>query len=212
MRIERFTFNPFQENTYLVAAANDECIIIDPGMMDGKEEKKLFSFIKEEGLSPVRMILTHCHIDHVLGIQSVFKQYGLIPEYTAEEQKVFEACPRVADMYGIPYLPYAGKAKYLDLKKAVVIGDEKLELRFVPGHAPGHIVLVDHADGNVIAGDTLFNGSVGRTDLPGADHDTLMKKIKSELYSLPGAFIVWPGHGLETTIGKEKKSNPFVKA
>jgi glyoxylase-like metal-dependent hydrolase (beta-lactamase superfamily II) len=212
MKISLFTFNPFAENTYLLEGDNKECIIVDPGMVNGKEEQELFTHIEQKGLKPIRLVNTHCHIDHVLGFHAIYKKYGLEPEFTKEEQMVFEACPRVADMYGIPYLHYTGKTKVLDPKKPLKLGKEEIEIRFVPGHAPGHIVMVDHAAGNVIAGDTLFNGSVGRTDLPGAVHDLLMKKIKSELYTLPGNFTVWPGHGPETTIEKEKKTNPFVRA
>ena len=211
MKITSFTFNPFSENTYLLSSIGKDCIIVDPGMMDVREERILFDHIDKERLKPIRLINTHCHIDHVMGFQAIYKKYGLKPEFTAQEDLVFMSSPRVADMYGIPYVHYTGQNIVLNPEEKVMLGDEELEIRFVPGHSPGHVVLVDHAGGNVIAGDTLFNGSIGRTDLPLGDHNMLLEKIKSELYSLPDSYTVWSGHGPETTIGKEKKSNPFVK-
>jgi glyoxylase-like metal-dependent hydrolase (beta-lactamase superfamily II) len=212
MRIEHFTFNAFAENTYLLIGASKDVILIDPGMMTTKEEQELFDFISEEGLRPIRSINTHCHIDHVLGIHAVNKKYSMLPEFHPNEQMVFDSCERVAQMYGIPYLPYKGKVNSLEESEKVTLDDEELELRFVPGHAPGHLILISHKSKAVIAGDTLFRGSIGRTDLPGGNHDLLLKSIRKEMYSLPEDYTVWPGHGPSTTIGWEKKNNPFVKA
>ncbi|MDA0714097.1 MAG: MBL fold metallo-hydrolase [Bacteroidetes bacterium] len=212
MRIEHFTFNAFAENTYLLIGESKDTILIDPGMMDPQEEQQLFTFISEENLRPIRSMNTHCHIDHVLGIHAVNKQYSLSPEFHLKEQMVFDSCERVAQMYGIPYLAYTGQVRSLDVGDTIDLDGEELELRFVPGHSPGHLVFISHTSKAVIAGDTLFRGSIGRTDLPGGEHDLLLESIRNEMYSLPEDYTVWPGHGPRTTIGWEKKNNPFVRA
>lgn len=212
MEIHRFTFNPFQENTYLLTADDGSCIIVDPGMVDRGEKHRLFGFIEEEGLQPISLVNTHCHIDHVLGNHAVHKQYGLKPVYHSKEQQQLDMCIQVSQLYGIPYEKGPSAESHLDSLEPIHIGEEELELRFVPGHAPGHIVVIHHGIGSVIGGDTLFRGSIGRTDLPGGDHETLLVSIREELYSLPDDYTVWPGHGPETTIGFEKESNPFVQA
>ena len=132
MRIEHFTFNAFAENTYLLIGESKDTILIDPGMMDPQEEQQLFTFISEENLRPIRSMNTHCHIDHVLGIHAVNKQYSLSPEFHLKEQMVFDSCERVAQMYGIPYLAYTGQVRSLDVGDTIDLDGEELELR-LPG-------------------------------------------------------------------------------
>lgn len=211
MRIRSLTFNPFAENTVLLIGSENSCFIIDPGMMDSREDNELFKVIEEEGLIPKRLILTHCHIDHVLGIKAVHDKYGLIPECHIDGLELLEATPRIAEMYGVPYFPGPRPSTELGPDMKLALDGEELELRYVPGHAPGHLVIVDHTGKSVIAGDTLFRGSIGRTDLPGGDHELLLSKIREELFSLDDDYIVWPGHGPTTDIGFEKRNNPFLQ-
>lgn len=212
MRLESFTFNPFQENTYLLIGQKKSCIIIDPGMMDRAEEERLFGHISQHGLEPIMLINTHCHIDHVLGNHAVHRKYGLSPIHHRGDIPVFQSAPAVAQMYGLPYTEGPTAERFIEDMLEIDLDGESLEWRFVPGHAPGHIILIDHGAKQVIAGDTLFAGSIGRTDLPGGDHELLLLSIRDEMYSLDDDYIVWPGHGPKTRIGVEKRSNPFVSA
>jgi len=211
MRIRSIPFNPFAENTILLIGIKGSCIIIDPGMMNDSEMKILDEYITSEGLKPSRLLLTHCHIDHVLGIKAIYNRYGLIPECHIDGLPVLESAPQIAQMYGIPYLPGPDPKSYLPEQGVFELDGEEVEIRYVPGHAPGHLVFIDHGGKQVVAGDTLFKSSIGRTDLPGGDHELLLQKIKGELFSLGPDYVVWPGHGEPTTIGFEKSNNPFLQ-
>jgi len=211
MDIHFFTFNPFSENTYLIVGQQGSCLVIDPGMMDSQENEAFDQFISEKSLTLTGLILTHGHIDHVLGVKHIEEMYSLRARAHKDSKPVYEACPRVAQMYGVPYFP--GSDPLYDLKEGedLNLDGESIELRLVPGHAPGHLVLVDHESKQVVAGDTLFAQSIGRTDLPGGNHDLLLQKIKEELFTLGDDYEVWPGHGPSTTIGQEKAHNPFLQ-
>lgn len=208
MNIKHFTFNPFQENTYLLWSGH-EAVIIDPGMMTSAEENQIHDFIKEHNLELKRCLLTHCHIDHVLGLKYIESQYGLLPEFHADDMMLYESNDRTASMYGIPYNGAPEPGDHLKVEDKITFGEVALEIRFVPGHAPGHVVFIDHASKQVIAGDTLFQGSIGRTDLPGGNHEQLIDCIKKELFTLDGDYQVHSGHGPSTSIGFEKENNPF---
>ncbi|NNC83095.1 MAG: MBL fold metallo-hydrolase [Flavobacteriales bacterium] len=211
MKIISLTFNPFAENTLLMVGQKGSCIIIDPGMMDAQEMDHLEHTIQNEGATPLRLLLTHCHIDHVLGIKAVYDRYGLEPECHAEGLPLLEACPQIAKMYAIPYTEGPMPTNYLADSGTLELDGEEVEWRYVPGHAPGHVVFIHHPSKQVIGGDTLFQSSIGRTDLPGGDHELLLRKIREELFSLDDEYVVWPGHGPRTTIGVEKRSNPFLR-
>ena len=210
MEIVHFTFNPFSENTYLMIGEHNSCLVVDHGMMDDEEAGILDEFIKERGLELNQMILTHGHIDHVLGMKAIEDRYGLIARAHVDSKPVYDACPRVAEMYGVPYFPGKDPKYDLSLEDGLSLDGEPIELRHVPGHAPGHVVLIDHGSKQVVAGDTLFQNSIGRTDLPGGDHELLLRKIREELFTLDDDYRVWPGHGPSTSIGEEKVSNPFL--
>ena len=204
--------NPFMENTYLVYDETRECIIIDPGCYDQSERKRLVDFIEMKCLKPVRLINTHCHIDHVLGNAYVSKRFGLTPEYHKIEEIVMDSCEMVATNYNIPYELSPRAKSYLKEGESIQFGNSELEIRFTPGHSPGSISLVNHKHHVVFAGDVLFQESIGRTDLPGGDFPTLEKSIREQLYTLEDQYVVCSGHGNETTIGHEKQFNPFVKS
>jgi len=209
MQVKIFTFNDFQENTYILYDETKQCIIVDPGCNNAAERKQLVDYINKESLTPVMLINTHCHIDHVLGNKFVADTFKLTLFAHENEKKVLEYQPQIAAMYGINYDPSPLIGASLVAGGTLTFGETTLQLLFVPGHAPGHICLYDSRSGHCIAGDALFKGSIGRTDLPGGDHDTLISAIKSELFTLPDVTVIWPGHGDYTTIGVEKKTNPF---
>lgn len=203
--------NPFMENTYIVYDDTREAVIIDPGCSTTEERKQLMDYIEVKCLKPKRLLNTHCHIDHVLGNKYVGTVFGLKPEYHKIEQQVLDSCEQVAAMYHIPYDPSPHAERYIETGEIIEFGNTKLEVRFTPGHSPGSVIFINHEHKVIFAGDVLFQGSIGRTDLPGGDFDTLEKSIRDQLYTLPDDYRVLPGHGGETTIGVEKKSNPFVK-
>lgn len=184
-------------------------MIIDPGCSDSREERKLSSFIDEQGLTPALLINTHCHIDHVMGNHWVSRQYGIRVHIPRGEVAVLQSAPRVAQLYGLSYT-HQPDVVLIEGNKVFLDG-ETFELLQVPGHSPGHIALYHRDQGLLFSGDVLFRESIGRTDLPGGDMDTLMNSIRNELYCLPDDTVVYPGHMEPTTIGHEKRHNPFVR-
>ncbi|NCD69221.1 MBL fold metallo-hydrolase [Mucilaginibacter agri] len=207
--VKSFTNNPYQENTYLLYDETGECVIIDPGMDTGAEQNAVVNFIKDNNLKPVMLLNTHCHIDHILGNKFVFDQYGLKPQFHQGEQFVMDAMPVWAQQSGIRYELSPKPDTYLPESGEIKFGNTTLELIFAPGHSPAHLCFYDKAANIVIGGDVLFRNSIGRTDLPGGNHQQLIKNIKEKLFTLPNDCTVYPGHGPETTIGYEKETNPF---
>ena len=189
-----------------------ECIIIDPGCHQEHEEETLSGFIENNDLKPVRLVNTHCHIDHVLGVKYVVDKYDLGFEFHKLDMPVFESTERVADMYQIPNVKLPVQPTgFLDEGDTVKFGNSELDILFVPGHAPGHIAFYHKEQKFVIGGDVLFHGSIGRTDLPGGDHETLISNIKSKFLPLGDDFTVYSGHGPETNMGFERENNPFLQ-
>lgn len=209
----KHTFNPFQENTYIVYDDTHECIIFDPGCFSDEEKATIKKTIEKHDLKPVRLINTHCHIDHVLGNQFIMDTYGLELEMHKGEIPVLEAAPQSATMFGlpVPHGDFAGKpGRFIEAGDNIAFGDTTLKALFTPGHSPASLSFFCKADRFLIAGDVLFFGSIGRTDLPGGDFDTLIRSIQSELFPLGDDVTVYPGHGPETNIGYEKQHNPFL--
>lgn len=211
IQIASFTFNPFQENTYVLYDEAKECVIIDPGCYNDAERKQLTDFIASKELKPVRLLNTHCHIDHVFGNAFVSRQYGLGLEIHKLDLPVLQALPQVAHMYQVNAENSPEPSAFLVEGDQVKFGSSTLDILFTPGHSPGSITFYNKEDGFVIAGDVLFYGSIGRTDLPGGHHETLLKSIKDKLYTLDENVKVYAGHMGPTTIGFEKKNNPFVR-
>ncbi|MCP4440531.1 MAG: MBL fold metallo-hydrolase [Aureispira sp.] len=207
-----FTMNPFSENTYIVYDETKECVVIDPGCYTPAERTKLVDYIGKQGFTPVRLLNTHCHVDHVFGNGFVAAAYNLELEAHKGEVPVLESYPMVADMYGIPNIQQSPSIdKFLEEGDIVEFGNTKMKVLFAPGHSPASICFYSEADGFIIAGDVLFQDSIGRTDLPGGDYDTLINSIKTQLLPLPDSVKVYPGHGSATTVGRERKHNPFLK-
>ncbi len=211
LRVHAFVFNAFQENTYIVYDENGICAIFDPGMSNHAEEATLVSFIEQQGLKPIALYNTHCHIDHVLGNRFVFEKYGLIPQFHEGEVPVLVAVDNIAPAYGFRYETSPIPETFLTEGQVVKIGGDSLRLLFVPGHSPAHLCFYAEEDGFVIGGDVLFRNSIGRTDLPGGNHQQLLDNIRQQLYTLPDETLVYPGHGPSTNIGFEKETNPFVR-
>lgn len=210
MNIATFTFNGFSENTYLLYDESKECVIFDPGCSNPTEEQELVNFIESNSLTPVRLINTHCHIDHVLGNKFVADKYTLKLEAHKIEELVLAAAPMSSQIYSVPYTPSPLIEVFLDETMQVTFGNSTLEILFTPGHSPGSLSFFHKESKQLIAGDVLFQGSIGRTDLPGGDYDTLIASIKTQLFPLGDEVRAYPGHGPSTTIGEERVSNPFL--
>ncbi|MCG3165967.1 MAG: Hydroxyacylglutathione hydrolase GloC [Bacteroidia bacterium] len=210
IQISSFTFNPFQENTYVLYDETKECIIIDPGCYTPLEQADLSTFIENTGLKPVRLILTHCHIDHILGCKYVSGRYNLVSETNKMEMQVFDNAERAAAIFGIRLEKPPAPEKFIDEKDIIKFGNSSLQILFTPGHSPGSLCFYNKEQKFVIGGDVLFQGSIGRTDLPGGNFDTLISSIKEKLFQLGDDVTVYPGHGPETTVGFEKENNPFL--
>ena len=209
--IKSFTFNPFQENMYVLSDETGACIIIDPGCYDATDQQTLSAYISNNNLKPVRLLNTHCHIDHVFGNAYVCSKFGLELEAHREEVQVLAYSKQAASIYGVNYEESPQPSSFLDEGDQIKFGNSTLDILFVPGHAPGHLAFVSHADRFVINGDVLFAGSVGRWDLPGGDFETLKASIQNKMYALPDDYTVYAGHGPATTIGTEKVSNGVVR-
>ena len=208
--LQVFANNPYQENTYILYDNSGQCAIIDPGMYTAPEQDVVVNFIKTNNLTPILLLNTHCHIDHVLGNRFVFDQYGLKPQYHIGEQEIMDAVPAYAPSMGFRYELSPLPEVYLPESGEIHFGNTTLQLVFAPGHSPAHLCFYNAADNILIGGDVLFRGSIGRTDLPGGDFDTLIHSIEQKLFTLPDDCIVYPGHGPQTTIGYEKLNNPFL--
>lgn len=210
MKIKEFVFNPFEENTYVLYDDTKECIIIDPGCYDSEEEKLLQSFIADNNLKPVALLNTHCHIDHVFGNHFIGAQYGLKPQIHSFEKQILKSAVVVGEMYGLNVTDSPEPEITLEDNGVFRFGNTELDLILAPGHSPGSICFYHMESGCLIGGDVLFQGSIGRSDLPGGDFHTLLTSIKERLFKLPDEVVVYPGHGPQTTIGYEKKYNPFL--
>jgi len=210
-QIQSFTFSPIQENTYLLFNESKECIIIDPGCYFDEERETLITFIDQKGLTPVMLLNTHCHLDHVFGNKFVAETYNLTLQLHEKEKAVLTFAPTSGLMYNMPFDNYAGDFIILKQNDKLKLGADELEIIEAPGHSPGSICFYCAKQNFVIGGDVLFYRSIGRTDLPGGDHQTLLNSIRQKLFVLPSQTIVYNGHGDSTVIGEEIKYNPYLK-
>lgn len=208
----KLTFNPFQENTYLVHDDTKECIIFDPGCYYEHEREELARVVEQLQLKPVQLINTHCHIDHVFGNRFVHETYNLPLACHKGELPVLAAVEQACLMYGIPYPEKSpDPERFIEAGEIIRFGQTDLQVFFTPGHSPASLCFYCEQDQFVIGGDVLFRDSIGRTDLPGGNHSTLLDSIRTVLFELPDSVVVYPGHGPQTTIGYEKANNPFLK-
>jgi len=207
--IKIFTFNPIRENTYILYDESGECVIIDPGCYEGFEQNELVDFIKSTDLTPILLLNTHCHIDHVFGNKFIFDQYGLLPICHELELSILQAISSYAPSMGLLYEVSPIPRQFIEEFDEINFGNSTLQVIFNPGHSPGSVSFYSKADRLLVSGAALFFESIGRTDLPGGDSDTLLKNIKQKLFLLEGTTRVFPGHGRDTTIAHEIKFNPF---
>jgi len=211
IKVNSFQFNPFQENTYILHDETREAIIIDAGCYEKEEEEELASFIEINNLDVIKLINTHSHVDHVLGCNFVKEHYKvqlgihILDEPTLRSVKVY------APAYGFVHYQEATADYFIEEGQKLKFGNSELEVLFVPGHAPGHIAFVNREQKICISGDVLFYKSIGRTDLPGGNLNTLMKSIKEKIFPLGNDMLVYPGHGPNTTVGFEIKNNPYLE-
>ena len=210
LQIKSFQFSPIQENTYLLYNEFNDCIVIDPGCYFDEEKDKLAAFIYDNNLNPVMLLNTHCHLDHVFGNKMVAEKYNLTLQLHENEKAVLAFAPTSGLMYDMPFDNYEGDFILLNEGDFIKLGTDELKILFTPGHSPGSLSFYCQKDKFVISGDALFKNSIGRTDLPGGNHEQLIKSIKQNLLTLPNDTVVYSGHGPATTVGEEKVGNPYL--
>lgn len=212
IKLKNFVFNPFQENTYIVYDdVTLDAIIIDPGCSNSLEENKIVDFVDEKNLKVKYLVNTHCHIDHVLGNKFIKEKYN-VPFYAPElDIPLLDNLIDQAKMFGLNVSKSPLPDHYITEDTRLKVGESELRFIFTPGHTPGEYCIIFEKEKICISGDVLFLEGIGRTDLWGGDYNTLINSIQNKLFTLDDNYKVYPGHGDETTIGYEKKSNPFLK-
>ena len=210
MQVKVFVFNPFQENTYLVFDESKEAVIIDPGCNSTEEENILLQFIDKNELKPVHLLNTHCHIDHVLGNQFISDKFNLVAEAHLADEFLAKGAKDYGAVYGLRLKTTPIIGKFLNEGDQILFGNSELNIVHIPGHSPGGIVFYNQKESFMVVGDVLFEGSIGRSDLPGGNYNLLIASIKNKLLSLGDEMIVYPGHGPSTTIKAERLTNPFL--
>jgi hydroxyacylglutathione hydrolase len=208
--IKRFVFNPIQENTYILYDETHECVIIDPGFHSDEEKERLDQFISKRGLKPVRLVNTHCHFDHILGVNHCREKYQLLWEIHQEDAFLVEYAPIQANLFGMSMPPIQPADHYLKEDDEITFGNSALRLIHVPGHSPGSLVMHSPTQQFILVGDVLFCQSIGRTDLPKGNHHMLIQGIKNKLLPLDPNTKIYSGHGPASTIELQKKHNPFL--
>ncbi|MCK9616571.1 MAG: MBL fold metallo-hydrolase [Lentimicrobiaceae bacterium] len=207
--VHTFVFNFFSVNTYILSDETGECAIIDPGCSSPVEENELETFISRNRLQPVRLLNTHLHVDHILGNVFVSEKYGIETEVHPQGRPFWGTAREFASVFGIRLEKVQTPRHFLNHGDTVSFGNALLHVLYTPGHADGSICLVNHEQKFVIAGDVLFYGSIGRTDLPTGNFERLINSIETQLLTLPDDYTVYPGHGQTTTIGYEKQNNSY---
>lgn len=211
LKIQKFTFNPFAENTYVVYNENRNAFIVDPGNIHDFETQALEKFISENNLIVKNIILTHAHIDHVLGLQWAFDTYKVPVLMHEIEKEILDRNPFTAKQYGFFLKPFEGEIQCIEENEILKLDEDELKTYHVPGHSPGHVAFHSENQNFVISGDVLFEGSIGRTDLYKGNHEQLLESVRTKLFVLNDETKVFSGHGNETSIGFEKQYNPFFK-
>lgn len=211
MEVKQFIFNPFQENTYLLSNEAKECIIIDPGTLFEQERTTLINYIKQNGLRLTHILLTHLHLDHIFGCKALYDEFGVLPKANKEDEFLLDIYPEQMRMFGLmnneKTVPLKG---YLSDGDKIPFGNETIEVIHTPGHSQGGLCFYVPQERTIFSGDTLFQCSIGRTDLPGGDMEQILHSIQYEIMGLPEFTTVRPGHGPETTIEFERANNPYL--
>jgi glyoxylase-like metal-dependent hydrolase (beta-lactamase superfamily II) len=211
LQLHTAVFNAFSENTYIIYNEHSSCWIVDPGMYGPAETKAFRDFIEGRRLKPQGIINTHAHIDHVFGVRAMMDAYGIPFALHPLEAPVLAGAKGSAMLFGFTFGDAPQPTQWIREGEPLRLGDDTLDVRLAPGHSPGSVIF-HYAEGEcAISGVVLFAGSIGRTDLPGGDHATLLDSIRTQVYTLPEGTVIYPGHGPETTVGEEKRSNPFIR-
>jgi glyoxylase-like metal-dependent hydrolase (beta-lactamase superfamily II) len=210
MKVFKLVFSPIQVNTYVLADQSGDCAIIDCGCYDRNEFSALVDLIESKNLNPVLLLNTHCHLDHIFGNRFFYEKYKLSPWSNELEEPNRKNAVNHALLFGLEMGPPPEPAGFISNQQKMVFGDTTLLALHVPGHTAGSMAFYSQPDGCVFTGDALFAGSIGRTDLPGGNFDTLLKSIRNKLLTLPGQTIVYSGHGPETTIEREINTNQYL--
>ena len=210
IQVKAFVFNPFQENTYVVYNESRECLIFDPGCYFKEEQQKLVQFISEHHLKPAYIIHTHGHVDHALGVNFLKHHFTIEALMHADDLEVLRKSSDFGESIGIEVDQPSDPERFIQEGETIQLGDTEFDVLHVPGHSPGSVALLNKDDQMVFVGDVLFKQGIGRTDLMGGDFDTLIESIRNKLLVLDDNVVVYPGHGEPTTIGEEKRENPFV--
>jgi glyoxylase-like metal-dependent hydrolase (beta-lactamase superfamily II) len=209
MKIFTLVFSPIEVNTYILADQSGDCAIIDCGCYNTNESEELAGFIKNKNLNPVLLLNTHCHLDHIFGNKFVLDKYNLKTFSSEYDEMNRKNSVQHAMLFGLNIDEPPEPAGFLTDNQVITFGTTDLVVLHVPGHAPGSLSFYSEKNNCVFTGDALFAGSIGRTDLPGGDYNTLIKSIINKLFVLPPSTVVYPGHGNKTTVETEMKSNPF---
>jgi len=209
--IQKFVFNSFMVNTYLLYDESGECIIVDPACYEEREKQELKNFLSINKLTLVRNVNTHCHIDHILGNGFIAETFSIFPEYHKSSVPFFYIAKEIAGSFGYNMNHIPEPKGFLDESETITFGKSELKVFYTPGHAEGSVCFYNKLQGFVITGDVMFRDTIGRTDLPSGDFNLLMKSIREKLFTLPDETVVYPGHGPETSIGYEKVNNPFIR-
>ena len=212
LNVKKFTFNPFLENTYVVTDEFKNAVIIDPGCYYKAEQNELDSYVLKNNLKLKSILHTHSHLDHMFGTAYLVDKYNLDLWICKEDLVTYQSYEKVCEIYGVPITFSPNPTpNFFDLKQLIQIDGIKFEILYVPGHSPGHVAFYNKENNFLINGDCLFENSIGRTDLPGGNHQQLIDSIKNEIFILPDETLVYCGHGNETTIKAEKSFNPFLR-
>jgi hydroxyacylglutathione hydrolase len=210
LSIKSFEFSPIQENTYVLYNEFNDCLFIDPGCYFDEERNELALFVEKNALKPKMLLNTHCHLDHVFGNKFISEKFDLTLQLHEGEVPVLQFAPTSGLMYNLPFDNYTGSFEFLQEGDVLKLGTDELLVLFTPGHSPASVSFYCAAQGFLISGDVLFRQSIGRTDLPGGNYETLITSIKEKLLVLPDETVVYSGHGAPTTIGYEKRNNPYL--
>ena len=212
LKVKKFTFNPFSENTYIVTDELNNSVIIDPGCYYKAEQDELDIYISKNNLNLKSILHTHSHLDHMFGTAYMAQKYNLDLWINKDDLATYQSYEKVCEVYGIPIIFGPNPSpKFFDLSKDLNLDGIIFKVLFVPGHCPGHVAFYNKENNFLINGDCLFENSIGRTDLPGGNHQQLVNSIKNKIFLLPDETLVYCGHGNETTIKTEKNSNPFLR-
>ena len=211
IHIEYFTFNLFQERCSVLWDCDGNCTIVDPGFSTLEEKDELYRFIRNKNLSVKAIMLTHGHFDHIYGVSEAAEYFNApIYMHSGDEIIIKEANPLLCNTYGLTIPEEFSKTISIKEGDVIEVGSLRFEVIETPGHTPGGVCYLERKEKLLLSGDTLFAGSIGRTDNQWADYDALMSGIFSKLMELDGDITVVPGHGPETSIATERTTNPFL--